>query len=88
MAKKSRLITYKRDKNKVEISGDLADVKWLVWFDLLSSRLFWIVAAVALSFIALKVSFMAMIWQWITKGISFLILFAAIAGASPLLLSG
>lgn len=32
-------VVYKRDKNKVEITGNSKDTKWPIWFDLVSSRL-------------------------------------------------
>lgn len=40
--KRKSQITYKRNKSKIEISGDPKDVKAQVWADLLLSRLLWI----------------------------------------------
>lgn len=32
-------IRYKREKGKVELSGSGNNIKWQIWFDLVSSRL-------------------------------------------------
>lgn len=32
-------IYYKREKGKVELSGSGNNIKWQIWFDLVSSRL-------------------------------------------------
>jgi|GEM_PF-7046734 len=45
---KKGFITYKRDKNKVEISGDTENVKWPIWFDLISSVLKWLIPLILL----------------------------------------
>ena len=66
-AKKKEPLTYKREKNKVEISGDSADVKWLATLDLASSRLIWVAMLVIFLFIAPKASFLPFVWQWTRK---------------------
>ena len=40
--------TYKRDKNKVEISGDTENVKWQIWFDMISIVLKWLIPSILL----------------------------------------
>lgn len=42
-AQKKGFITNKRDKNKVEISGDTGNEKWQIWFDLISSAFRWLI---------------------------------------------
>lgn len=37
---KKKLITYKRHKNGVKISGEADQVKSIIWFDLLVVKLF------------------------------------------------
>jgi len=54
---------YKRDKKGVEISGDPDQIKWQVWFDLVSSRLFWVILVVVLLCTIPKVSWMPLLWQ-------------------------
>lgn len=86
--KKSTLITYKREKDKVEITGDSEDTKGLMWFDLISSRLIWIVLVVVLLFVAPKASFVPILWQWIKKQIPFMMLFVVAATWLQMLFSG
>jgi len=45
---KKGFITYKRDKNKVESSGDTENVKWQIWFDLISSAFRWLISLIIL----------------------------------------
>jgi hypothetical protein len=60
---KSRLITYKRDKNKAEIVGEAPQVKWLIWIDLISYWLcnvipllflLWMIPKIGVAFVVLK----------------------------------
>ena len=83
-----KTLSYKREKGKVEITGDPEDTKWLMWFDLVSSRLLWIVLAVVLLIIAPKASFIPVLWQWVKKLMPFMILFAVPASWFRLLFSG
>ncbi|HWK02978.1 MAG TPA: hypothetical protein VNS58_05080 [Puia sp.] len=81
-------ISYKRDKNKVEINGDPDDIKGVMWFDLISSRL-WGVLPIVLLFVLPKGSVMLMLWQWVKKSMFLFILFAVmIICELPLWLSG
>lgn len=55
---------YKRDKNKVEIDGSPSDVKWPMWFDLISTRLpILIVLILVVSWP--KADLVLLIWQYI-----------------------
>lgn len=71
---------YKRDKHGVEISGDPKDTKWPIWFDLVSSRLLWLVVFIILLIVVPNASFAPVLWQWAKKQFPFMILFAVAAG--------
>lgn len=83
-----KALTYKREKDKVEITGEPEDTKGLMWFDLISSRLIWIVLVVVLLFIAPKASFVPILWQWVKKQIPFMMLFVVPAAWLQMLFSG
>ncbi len=86
--KKSTLITYKRDKDKIEITGDPKDIKWPIWFDLVSSRVLWVLFVVALLFTVPKASIIPVLWQWVKKLIPFMIPFMVGADWLQMLFSG
>lgn len=86
--KKETLITYKRDKDKVEISGDPKDIKGLIWFDMVSSRLKGTLWRGLLLFTVPKASVMPLLWQWLKKQIPFMILLVVAAGWLQMLFSG
>ncbi len=83
-ASKETLVTYKREKDKVEISGDGKDVKVLIWTDMITSKL-WIILVIILQFTMPKASFLPVVWQWLKNQKLFMTPFVAAAG---LLLSG
>jgi hypothetical protein len=85
-AKKS--LSYKRNKGQVEITGEPNDVRHLMWFDLITSRLLWIVPIVILLFIAPKASFIPMLWQWVKKQVPFFTLFVVAVDCLRIFLSG
>ena len=58
---------YKRDKNSIEISGDADQIKWPVWFHLVSYRLVWVVLVVVLLCTVPKASWIPMVWQWVKR---------------------
>lgn len=87
-SKKQTPMVYKRDKFKVEISGDPKDTKWPVWFDLLSSRLLWVTMIIILLIITPKVSLVPVLWEWLKKQLLFLTLFVVAAPWLLMLLSG
>lgn len=86
-SEKQSPVVYKREKNKVEISGDPKDIKGLMWVDMITSKL-WIVFMIVLLFTVPKASFIPLLWQWIKKQIPFLILFVVLAPWLLMLLSG
>ncbi len=81
---KQSLVTYKREKDKVEISGDAKDTKGLMWADMISSKL-WILLVIVLLFTIPKASFIPAVIQWLKNQKFFMTLFVAVAG---LLFSG
>ena len=62
---KSRLITYKRDKNKVEIEGESTQVKWLIWIDLTSYWLCRIIPLLYLLRVTPKLAIALAIFKWL-----------------------
>lgn len=78
------MITYKRDKDKVEISGEPKDTKGLMWVDMITSKL-WIVLVIVLILTIPKASFLPLVWVWMKKQVPFMTL---CVGAAGLLLSG
>jgi len=87
-SEKQTPMVYKRDRHKVEISGDPKDTKWAVYFDLLSSRLLWVPIVIILAIIAPKVSLVPILWEWFKRQLPFLILFVAVTPWLLVLLSG
>ena len=81
-------ITYKRDKNKVEISGEAQDVKAPMWFDLICNKLLWLIPLIVLLFMAPRESFVPALLQWLKNKLPSLIFFAAPVGYAMLSLSG
>lgn len=86
-SEKQSPVVYKRDKNKVEISGDPKDIKGLMWLDMITSKL-WIVFMIVLLFTVPKASFIPLLWQWVKKQIPFLTVFVVVAPWLLMLLSG
>ena len=60
-------VTYKRDKGKVEITGEAKQVKWQIWFDLISSRLLWVIVIIVLACTLPKTAWVPALWQWLKK---------------------
>ncbi len=81
-------ITYKREKNKVEISGDPADVKRPMWFDLISSRLLWLVPLAWLLWKLPEVSWLPVVMKWLKHKLYLMILIAVQGSCILLSLSG
>jgi len=86
-AEKQIPVVYKRDKNKVEISGEPKDIKGLMWLDMITSKL-WIVLVVILLFTVPKASLLPLLWQWVKKQLPFLILFVVVASWLQMQFSG
>ncbi len=76
---------YSRKKGSIEINGDPKDVKALVWAELITSRLIWVILLVFLIFSPAK-SVLPVIWKFIRDKL-FLILLPVLV-VSLLLLSG
>jgi hypothetical protein len=85
--KKQSPLTYKREKDKVEISGNVKDTKGLMWFDMISCK-FWIVLVIILLFTIPKASLLPLLWIWVKKQAPFLILLVVAASWLQMLLSG
>jgi len=83
-----KLLSYKRNKGQVEITGEPEDVRRIMWFDLITSKLLWVVPVVIMLFIAPKASFIPMLCQWLKKQMSFLTLFVVAVDCLKMLLSG
>lgn len=66
---------YSRNKGRVEIDGDPKEVKPMIWFDLLTSRLIWIAITIILLVVLPKSSFIPLLIKWI-KNKWFLIILA------------
>ena len=62
---KSGLITYKRDKNKVEIEGESAQVKWLIRIDLIGYWLCRIILLLYLLWVTPKLAIALTIFKWL-----------------------
>lgn len=87
-AQKKGITTYKRDKNKVEISGDPENVKWQIWFDMVSNMLRWLFPVIILLIIVPKAFFIPILLKWIKQLLPFLILFVVTADYAQISLSG
>ncbi len=86
--KKHGLMTYKREKNKVEISGDPADVKAAMWVDLIATHLWWIVMLIILLILVPKASIIPPVLQWLKKQLWVWTPFMSVAGYLQTLFSG
>ncbi len=71
-------MTYKRDKDKVEITGDAKDIKPLVWFDIITSKLPLVATFIGLLVTIPKAIFIPTVYQWLKKKIPFLISFGVV----------
>lgn len=61
---KSSCVTYKREKNNIEISGDANDVKRLIWTDMISAKLWdWIIKV--LLFTLSKAGLLLLLLRWL-----------------------
>lgn len=87
MTTSKKPFSYKRGKTGVEINGEPDQVKWPMWFDLITSKLLWVFLAVTLLILMPKASLLPLLWQWLKKQLPFLTLFGVVA-VSLLALSG
>lgn len=75
---KQTSITYKREKGKMEISGDPKDVKGHIWFDQISSRLVSMIPAVLLFWKLPMLSWLT--GGWLKSKIPFFLILFVIPG--------
>lgn len=87
-AQKKGITTYKRDKNKVEISGDPENVKLQIWFDMVTNMLRWLIPLINLFLIVPKAFFIPILLKWIKHVLPFLILFVVVVDYVQIFLSG
>lgn len=71
MTPKTTPINYKREKNKIEIKGDPCDVRWIIVFDLVSSRFFGLAITIFLLVTIPKTSLIPVILKWLKSTIDF-----------------
>lgn len=58
---------YKREKGKMEISGDPNQIKRHIWFDQFNSFLLWTVPVIILLCFLPKVSWLPILIKWLQK---------------------
>lgn len=85
---KKQPLTYKREKNKIEITGAPEDIKGPMWADLILSHLLWIGTVIILLFIIPKVAFIPAVIQWFRKYVLLFIHIVALMNYLHLFLSG
>jgi hypothetical protein len=88
MEDNKKQLTYKREKGKIEISGDQDVVKWPMWVDMILTKLQWTLLVVLLLFIIPKASFLPVLWLLIKRTIPLLIFFVVVGDFMKYLLSG
>lgn len=84
---KKGITTYKRDKNKMDISGDPKDVRWPILIDQVSNILRWLVPVMILLVVLPKTSFIPILLKWVKQQLPFMTIFVVVAGWM-LMLSG
>lgn len=88
-AQKKGITIYKRDKNKVEISGHPENVKWLMWFDMISNTLRrWLFFVIMPLIIVSEETFLPILVKWIKHLLPFLIFFVVVVDYAQIFLSG
>lgn len=76
---------YSRKKGSIEISGDPKDVKALVWVELITSKLVWIILLIVLILLPTR-SVLPILWKFIRDRL--LLILLPVQAVSLLLLSG
>ena len=77
---KKGITTYKRDKNKMDISGDPKDVRWPILIDQVSNILRWLVPVMILLVVLPKTSFIPILLKWVKQQLPFMTIFVVVAG--------
>ncbi len=85
---KKGFTTYKRDKNKMDISGDPKDVRLPILIDQVNSVLRWLVPVIILLIVLPKASFIPILLKWVKHQLPFMNLFVVLAGYAQLFFSG
>jgi hypothetical protein len=70
---KSSMITYRRIKDDIEITGDSNEIKNLIWFDLICNKLKALISFRFFLLIVPKASWLLSALQWFKKQLPFLI---------------
>lgn len=60
-------LIYKREKGKVEISGDAGQAKKHIWYEQINASLLWLVPVIILLCVFPKASWLPVILDWIKK---------------------
>ena len=81
-------ITYKRDKDGMEITGNPKDVRGHIWFDQLSTWLVRLLPRLLLFCKLPMVSWLSAGWLWVKSKLPFFILFVELVGWLQLYFSG
>jgi hypothetical protein len=81
-------VIYKREKGKVEISGEADKVKKHIWFEQINTTLFWLVPVIILLCAFPKASWLPVILDWIKKLIPVLVFWMPVQMLAALSLSG
>ena len=71
MTPKTTPINYKREKNKIEINGDPRDVRWIIVFDLVTSRILGLAITIVLLVTIPKTTLIPVFLQWLKGMIGF-----------------
>jgi hypothetical protein len=62
--KTNKMITYKR--GKVEIKGNSKSARWLMFIDMIGSKVYWIAGIAATAIIEEKSDWIARLLQWLS----------------------
>ena len=79
---------YKREKNKLEINGNPKDVKWPMWVDIISNKVFRLLCIILLLCIIPKEGIIPYLWKIIKLYLSSLIPFVVLEVFYSGILSG
>ena len=83
---KKEVTIYKRDKDKVRISGE--KVKWLILIDQIKIELRWMIPLIVLLFVLPKASLIPILLKWLKHHLLLMILLVIVAGCMQIFLSG
>jgi len=81
-------VKYKREKGKMEISGEPGEVKRHIWFDQLQTFLLWAVPVIILLCLVPKASWLPFLMKWLKQNLFVLTPLFTIMGYLMMQLSG